>query len=608
VRIGILLLGLLLALGSVARGLPFGGVLFGLLNGAATVEVPYGSTVSMQGIFSNGTGIIKDHTGAITFASVESGTTYTTGALTSSKTFTLAVSNRAGDFVTASVDVTVTPISVGAITPASASVTVGATQPFTTAASGGVDNSLTWSVDGVLNGDTTVGTLTAGGLYTAPATPGSHTITATSTADATKSSSTDVMVVAAPVATSLVASTQTPTTGGTFTLTPTYTGGAGVIDNGVTCPATGVASAAITADWTGARTYTLTVTNSAGTTSTATVTVTPALAIDSFTANLPLVTYGGTATLSWTLSGSAPTTLTLDGASVLGSSSALVAPRNRQTYTLSGTAANTDTRTLKVGAQGLDLLAGQPGGSGNADGRGAAARFNSPWGVAVDAAGNTYVADTSNHTIRKISPGGMVSTLAGLTGKYGTTDGTGTAARFFIPLGVAVDAAGNVYVADTSNQTIRKITPSGVVTTLAGTETTTGYADDLGTAAMFNTPSGVAVDKDGNVYVADTGNHTIRKITPGGMVSTLAGQAGTPGAANGTTEARFNTPYGVAVDKDGNVYVADKYNSTIRKITPEGVVSTLAGQAAQGSTDGASTTEAKFHFPTGVAVDAAGNV
>ena len=145
--------------------------------------------------------------------------------------------------------------------------------------------------------------------------------------------------------------------------------------------------------------------------------------------------------------------------------------------------------------------------------------------MAVDSAGNVYVADTDNHTIRKITPSRVVRTLAGLAGSHGSADGTGSAARFNFPLGVAVDSAGNVYVADTDNYTIRKITPSGVVRTLAGLAGT-GSADGTGSAARFNFPQGVAVDSAGNVYVADTSNHTIRKITPSGVVSTFAGLAG----------------------------------------------------------------------------------
>jgi sugar lactone lactonase YvrE len=197
--------------------------------------------------------------------------------------------------------------------------------------------------------------------------------------------------------------------------------------------------------------------------------------------------------------------------------------------------------------------------------------------VAVDSAGNVYVADSSNFTIRKVTPAGVVTTLAGLAGSYGSADGTGSAARFSAASGVAVDSMGNVYVADTGNNTIRKVTPAGVVTTLAGLAGSSGSADGTGSAARFNSPQGVAVDGSGSVYVADHSNNTIRKVTPVGtnwVVRTLAGLAGPQsetfyGSADGTgSAARFSNPYGVAVDGAGNLYVADSSNNTIRKGYP----------------------------------------
>ena len=204
--------------------------------------------------------------------------------------------------------------------------------------------------------------------------------------------------------------------------------------------------------------------------------------------------------------------------------------------------------------------------------------------MAVDSSGNVYVADTWNHRIRKISPAGVVTTFA----------------KFRSPEGVAVDSRGYVYVADTS---IRKISPAGVVTTFAGSSE--GYMDGTGTAAQFNRPNGVAVDSSGNVYVADTWNNRIRKISPAGVVTTLAGSSygymDGPGAA-----AKFLNPEGVAVDSSGNVYVADDGNNRIRKISPAVVVTTLAG-SSYGYMDGPGTA-AKFNNPTGVAVDSSGNV
>ena len=259
----------------------------------------------------------------------------------------------------------------------------------------------------------------------------------------------------------------------------------------------------------------------------------------------------------------------------------------------------------------VSTLAGSHGYDGNTDGIGSAARFRSPYGVTVDFSGNVYVADTSNQAIRKITSGGVVSTLAGTSGYFGTgsTDGVANAARFYYPLGLALDNAGNVYVADNHNETIRKITSNGVVSTLAGSAGISGSADGTGNAARFNNPFHVAADSAGNIYVADTGNQTIRKITPAGVVSTFAGSAGIIGSADGMgSAARFNNPYGVALDGSGNIYVADTVNETIRKITPTGVVSTLAGLAGSiGNADGVGSA-ARFFAPIGVTADSAGNI
>ncbi len=257
----------------------------------------------------------------------------------------------------------------------------------------------------------------------------------------------------------------------------------------------------------------------------------------------------------------------------------------------------------------MTTLAGLAGTSGSADGTGSAARFDYPYAVAVDSMGTIFVADTSNHTIRGITPAGVVTTLAGLAGTMGSADGTGSAARFADPRGVAVDSAGNVFVADTSNDTIRRITPAGVVTTLAGLAGTMGSADGTGSAARFEYPWGMAVDGLGNVYVADEGNDTIRKVTPAGVVTTLAGSAGEWGSADGAgSAARFFYPEGVAVDSLGNVFVADTSNETIRQITPAGVVTTIGGVArVAGSVDGVGD-GAQFNDPTSLALDSAGNI
>jgi sugar lactone lactonase YvrE len=264
-------------------------------------------------------------------------------------------------------------------------------------------------------------------------------------------------------------------------------------------------------------------------------------------------------------------------------------------------------RTITVDGT-VSTYAGRFGGPGFEDGTGNAARFTSPEGVAVDGDGNVFVADTFNCTIRKISPAGEVITFAGKPRYFGTSDGVGDAVRFNRPQGLGVDGDGFVYVADTDNNTIRKISPSGTVSTFAGLALSAGSADGTATA-RFNKPRGVAVGSDGTVYVADYFNHTIRKITAAGVVSTLAGSPLNPGSADGNgSVARFNYPGGVAVDADGNVYVADSGNQTIRKITPAGDVTTFAGTAAfYGSSDGQGSA-ARFYSPRSIAVDAGGNL
>ena len=254
-------------------------------------------------------------------------------------------------------------------------------------------------------------------------------------------------------------------------------------------------------------------------------------------------------------------------------------------------------------------FAGLPPGS--ADGTGSAARFNSPAGVARDSAGNTYVADTVNSTIRKITPAGVVTTFAGLAGSTGSANGTGSAARFNGPVAVAIDSIGNIFVADTNNSTIRKITPARVVSTFAGLAGSPGSANGTGSAARFTGPSGVAVDRvvTGNIYVSDTGNFTIRQITPARVVTTLAGLAGVKGGANGTgSAARFLIPVGMGVDSAGNIYVVDLDASTIRKIAPGGVVSTFAGSFAKYGSQNGTGSAARFNLPGDVAVDSSNNL
>ncbi|PWK71413.1 NHL repeat-containing protein [Mucilaginibacter oryzae] len=210
------------------------------------------------------------------------------------------------------------------------------------------------------------------------------------------------------------------------------------------------------------------------------------------------------------------------------------------------------------------------------DGLGEAAAFDGPQGLTYATDGNLYVADSYNSAIRKLTLGGNVTTLTG-NGTIGYVDGTLADARFYAAQGVVMDASGNIYVADYGNNNIRKITPAGVVSTFAGSGDA-GYTDGTGTKATFNNPRALAIDATGNIYVADQGNNLIRKITPAGVVTTFAGSRGASYYDNATpTSATFNKPNGIAIDAAGNIYVAEALNHAIRKITTAGVVTTFAG-------------------------------
>ena len=224
---------------------------------------------------------------------------------------------------------------------------------------------------------------------------------------------------------------------------------------------------------------------------------------------------------------------------------------------------------------------------GYSDGTGTVARFVGPNGLVVDAFGNIFVADTYNHKIRKITPAGVVTTIAGSSN--GSLDGVGTGAQFNYPVGITLDAANNIYVTEHGSHRIRKISSTGVVTTFAGS--TQGYLDGTGTAARFSGPTGIALDAANNIYVADSQNNRIRKITPAGVVTTFAGS--TQGHSDGTgTAAQFSGPTGIAIDGSNNIYVS---SGSIRKITPTGVVTTIVGSA-------------EFNFPHGLDIDIWGNL
>ncbi len=261
-------------------------------------------------------------------------------------------------------------------------------------------------------------------------------------------------------------------------------------------------------------------------------------------------------------------------------------------------------------AGAVSTLAGSPGARGNADGFGREAKFEDPAAVAVHGRGAIFVSDSGSHTIRMITRDGRVTTIAGSAGSAGSADGPGSEARFRNPTGLAADEAGNLFIADSSNHTIRKMSATGVVTTFAGTPGGFGGRNDgVGPAASFWNPGGLALDKTGRLLVADGRNHTIRRITADGTVTTLAGRAGSSGTSDGTLlEARFESPAGLTVGTDGTLFVTDSGNHTIRKITTDGMVYTLAGAARSNDYQDGIGNVARFYGPTDVAMGADGRL
>ena len=375
---------------------------------------------------------------------------------------------------------------------------------------------------------------------------------------------------------------------------------------------------------------------------------------------------GGTATFSVTATGTDPMKYQWrkDGTAITGATNSTISFSNLQTEQLGSYTVDVSNSLGSVTSSAASLsvstnatytfstFAGL-GTNGTVDGTGKAAQFNAPWGIAVDSAGNVYVSEGGgsglsvppSNVIRKITPAGVVTTLAGKTGVTGSLDGVGTVATFTGPRGLAVDSAGTVYVAANG---IRKITAAGVVTTLvpsmylpsalvfdmngnllvaesnthaikkvtlqgavadyAGTGTW-GWLDGPAATAQFGGPTGITADSFGNVYVSEYYNATIRKITSVGAVSTLAGRANAAGVTDGLgADSRFNGPLGVAVDIADSIYVADYQNHSIRKILPDGTLVTIAGQGgSSGLVDGVGA-QARFNWPAGVAVDRSGNV
>ena len=259
--------------------------------------------------------------------------------------------------------------------------------------------------------------------------------------------------------------------------------------------------------------------------------------------------------------------------------------------------------------ESVRTLAGSPQIPGAVNATGTQARFNDPAGVVVAADGTIFVADSQNHVIRRIATNGLVTTLAGLLAQSGTNDASGTAARFDSPSGLAFAPDGSLVVTDTGNHTLRRVTIAGVVTTLAGSAGSPDFADGVGVAVRFNAPLGLAVATNGIIFVADSGNHVIRRVEPDGTVTTFAGSGEVWGWRDGAgTNALFYSPIGVALDASGQLFVADANNHVIRRITTNGVVTTFAGTpGVDGAVDGAAA-RARFGKPAELTFDAHGNL
>ncbi|MBI5424829.1 MAG: immunoglobulin domain-containing protein [Opitutae bacterium] len=568
--------------------------------------------------------------------------TYSIASVTSGDagTYSVVVSNSVGNATSNGATLTVTASAVAptiATQPASQTVNTGASVTFSVTASGTAPLSYQWRKDGAAIAGAVSASFTIASAATSDA--GAYTVVATNSAGSATSNSATLTVNTANTATAPSITTQpaaqTVNVGASVSFIVAASGTAplsyewrkdGATIAGATSSTFTIAAAA-NGD---AGTYSVVVSNSAGsaTSNGATLTVnsTSTATAPSITTQPASVTVstGQSATFSVAATGTAPLSYQWrkDGAAIAGatsasytiaavtsndagaysvvvSNSAGTATSNSATLAFASTASifphltalafdgagrlyatdSTNDTIRRIAADGtVYLVAGSTGNAGSSNGSGAAALFNQPGGLVATNDGILYVADTANAVIRRIATDGSVTTFAGNSALRGNTNGNGTAATFSAPTGIALDSSGNLYVADATNHTIRKITSAGAVTTYAGQPGTAGSANGSAASAKFNHPAAVAVDGAGNVYVADTNNNTIRKISAAGNVTTLAGVSGVSGAADGRgADALFNQPQGLAIDAAGNLHVADTGNSSVRRITPAGVVTTIAG-------------------------------
>jgi hypothetical protein len=532
-----------------------------------------------------------------------------------STTYTMTATDTLGHTTTASVVVSVVPPPVISSFTATPSLISNAQA-----------STLAWTVSGAstLSIDNGVGLVVGNSISVSPTSTTTYTLTATNPAGVVVTAQTTVTVVLAPIIASFVATPAEIGLNQSSTLSWSVIGATSIsLDNGIGV----ITGNSISVNPAHTTTFTLTATNSQGSFSvsqsaqaTVKISAVPPPVISSFTAGVPSLGHGAVALTPVFIPADGTAAASIDqgiGPVLSGVPIDSNPISTSTTFTLTVTnATGTTTATTRVIAGNVAVFAGRPTSAGYADGTGTAARFYQPTGIAADHSGNIYVADANNYVIRKITPLAEVTTFAGTPNVSGSVDGASLLAEFNSPFGVAVDSSGNVYVSDYS--TVRVINPSGVVITLAGTSGQTGIVDGTGPAAQFGSLQGIAVDSAQNIYVSDYVYCNIRKITSAGVVTTLAGPT-IPGLGGPTTglcgnkdgqgsAARFQNPAGIAVDASGNVYVADTTNSTIRKITPQGLVTTLAGTAGLlGSADGTGPA-AKFRKPTGVAVDISGDV